>query len=64
MTSMVVRLEARLQVQEQRALRDIQLSNHQHRPVEISNFDSEVLRVVRSRCSLTQFGPTLTLTCR
>jgi len=64
MTDLVIRLEARLQLQEQKALGVVQSSNHHHRPMEISNFDSEVVRIVRARCSLSQFGSTLTLTCR
>ena len=64
MTDLVIRLEARLQLQEQKMLRGVQSSNHNHRPVEISNFDNEVVRIVRARCSLGQFGSTLTLTCR
>ena len=64
MTDLVIRLEARLQLQEQQTLRGVQSSNHNHRPVEISNFDNEVVRIVRARCSLSQFGSTLTLTCR
>ena len=64
MTDLVMRMEARLRLQEQRALTGRPSGNHQHRPVEISNFDNEVLRVIRGRCSLTQFGSTLTFTCR
>ncbi len=64
MTDLVIRLEGRLQLQEQKTLRGVQSSSHYHRPVEISNFDNEVLRIVRARCSLSQFGSTLTLTCR
>ena len=64
MTDLVLRLEGRLQLQEQKTLRGVQSSGHYHRPVEISNFDNEVLRIVRARCSLSQFGSTLTLTCR
>ena len=47
MADLVIRLEARLQLQEQRTLRGSPTGSHNHRPVEISNFDNEVLRVVR-----------------
>jgi len=63
-TDLVIRLEARLQLQEQNTLRGVQSSNHNHRPMEISNFESEIVRIVRARCSVSQFGTTLTLTCR
>ena len=61
---LILRLESRLQLQEQRTIRGLPSTNHQHRPVEISNFDNEVLRVVRGRCTLTQIGTSLTFTCR
>jgi hypothetical protein len=63
-TDLVIRLEARLQLQEQKTLGSMPSGSHSHRPVEISNFDNEVIRIVRARCSLSQFGSTLTLTCR
>ena len=64
LTDLVIRLEARLRLQEQKTLTGAPSSRHQHRPVEISNFDNDVLRVVRGRCSVSQFGSTYTLTCR
>ena len=64
MVDLILRLESRLQLQEQRTVRGLPSTNHQHRPIEISNFDNEVLRVVRGRCTLTQIGTSLTLTCR
>jgi hypothetical protein len=32
--------------------------------VDISNFEAEVVRIVRSRCSLSKFGDTMTFSCR
>lgn len=62
LNGLVLRLESRLLIQEQRVVAAGE--NHSHRATEISGLDNEVVRIVRSRCSLTQFGDTITLTCR
>jgi hypothetical protein len=64
LTGLVIRLESRLLIQEQKTVGGIQSGNHSHRSVEISNLDAEVVRIVGSRCSLSQFGGTTTLNCR
>jgi hypothetical protein len=64
LSGLVLRLESRLLIQEQRTARNVPEGNHSHRPMEISNLDNEVVRIVRSRCSLTKMGDTVTLTCR
>lgn len=64
LTDLVIRLESRLLIQEQRAVGGIQSGNHSHRPAEISNLEAEVVRIVRSRCSLSKFGDTMTFSCR
>ncbi|UCG84743.1 MAG: hypothetical protein JSW71_12365 [Gemmatimonadota bacterium] len=64
LTDLVVRLESRLLMQEQKTRAGMQSSNHSHRPIEISNLDNEVVRIVRARCSLSQSGGAITLSCR
>ncbi len=64
LTDLVIRLESRLLIQEQKVVGGIQSGSHSHRPMEISNLEAEVVRIVRSRCSLSKFGDTMTFSCR